>query len=194
MLKVGLTGGIGSGKTTAARIWEMLGIPVYYADAKAKHLMHENIALRKAIIDAFGAHVYPSGKLDRKALAQIVFQDTDALSLLNSLVHPVVRDDFKGWAEEQDAPYVIEESAILLETGLYKDFDIIVSVLCPMQERVERLLARDKTSVEQIQARIAAQVTDNIRREKSDYILKNGQEDLLLPQVVALDANLRLKK
>lgn len=195
MLKVGLTGGIGSGKTTVARIFEILQIPVYYADVQAKLLMHEDSVLREAIAHAFGQQIYKSGALDTKALAHIVFQDTKALAQLNALVHPVVRNDFIRWAETQKkAPYVVEESAILLETGLYKDFDCIVSVLCPLQERTKRLLERDATTEKQIQARMAAQVTDAVREEKSDYILQNGKDDLLLPQVIALDKAIRTSK
>lgn len=195
MLKVGLTGGIGSGKTTVARIFEILQIPVYYADVQAKLLMHENSALREAITQVFGQQIYKSKGLDTKALARIVFQDAKALTQLNALVHPVVRNDFIRWAKiQQKAPYVVEESAILLETGLYKDFDCIVSVLCPLEERTKRLLERDATTEKQIQARIAAQVTDTVREEKSDYILQNGKDDLLLPQVIALDKAIRTSK
>lgn len=194
MKKIGLTGGIGSGKTTVSRIFEILGIPVYYADREAKRLMHENTDLKRAIQQEFGENIYKKNILDRKALAAIVFKDLAALQRLNALVHPVVRSDFADWAERQNTPYVIEESAILLETGLAADFNYIVSVLTPIQERIERLLRRDKTTERQLQMRIDAQVSDAIRREKSDYVLKNGKDDLLLPQIIALDEALRKRK
>lgn len=193
MLKVGLTGGIGSGKSTVAQVFELLGIPIYVADKQAKLLMHNNDELRQSIQSRFGESIYKVGELDRKALSHIVFNDKKALADLNKLVHPIVRCDFSNWAAMQKSPYVIEESAILFETGLYKDFDIVISVLCPMSERIERLLKRDKATIEQIQARINAQVYDTIRQEKSDYILQNGKDDLLLPQVTALDKVLREK-
>ncbi|PVX50775.1 dephospho-CoA kinase [Balneicella halophila] len=187
MLKIGLTGGIGSGKTTAARVFEMLGAPIYFADARAKELMHTDELLRKKIQETFGDQIYKAQQLDRKALAKIVFNDEKALEKVNGLVHPVVRKDFHNWAQQQDAPYVIEESAILFETGLYIDFDYLVSVISPMEERIARLQERDNTTVEKIEARMKAQVNDEIRKEKSDYILKNGKDDLLLPQIIALD-------
>lgn len=193
MQKVGLTGGIGSGKTTVAKVFEILGIPIYYADKEAKRLMHENNRLKVQIQETFGQHVYRNDVLDRKALAAIVFENPKALQKLNSLVHPVVRSDFAIWAACQNVPYVIEESAILLETGLSEDFDCIVSVLAPMQERLNRLQQRDGATVEQIELRMNAQVDDAVRREKSDYLLQNGKDDLLLPQIMALDKALRKK-
>ncbi len=193
MIKVGLTGGIGSGKTTVARLFELLGIPVYFADKEAKRLMHTHQKLRIAIRRVFGDDIYKDGSLNTSKLAEIVFQDGEALSQLNALVHPVVRADFVQWTEQQKAPYVIEESAILFETGLYKDFDYVVSILCPMEERIKRLLERDSITKKQIQARMAVQVSDAFRKEKSDYLLKNGKDDLLLPQVFGLDEILRNK-
>ncbi len=190
--KVGLTGGIGSGKTTVAKVFEILKVPVYYADKEAKRLMQEDEELRTAIQKAFGENVYKNGVLDRKQLAGIVFNDSNALEKLNALVHPVVRRDFSTWAEAQNSPYVIEESAILFETGLYKDFDEIISVICPKEERVERLLKRDKATKEQIEARMSAQIGDRERLEKSDYILQNGKDDLLLPQIIEIDKILRI--
>lgn len=191
MIKVGLTGGIGSGKTTVARVFEVLGVPVYYADKEAKRLMIENSDLRIAIQQEFGKATYNTEGIDREYLAKIVFKDARALAKLNSLVHPVVRQDFKEWAVFQKVPYVIQESAILFETGLYLSFDKIISVLSPMEERLVHLLLRDKSSKEQIQARMNAQVSDKIRQEKSDYILQNSQEDLLLPQIIKIDRELR---
>lgn len=191
MQTVGLTGGIGSGKTTVAQVFEILGIPVYYADREAKRLMQRNKELRELIQQVFGNHIYKANILDRKALAAVVFKNEKALQRLNALVHPVVRRDFTNWAERQKAPYVIEESAILFETGLADDFDYIVSVLAPMQERIARLQKRDNATIDQIQLRMTAQVDDAVRVEKSDYILKNGKDDLLLLQIIALDEAFR---
>lgn len=194
MIKVGLTGGIGSGKTTVAQLFELLRIPVYYADKEAKRLMHEDANLQKAIQSVFGKAIYSNGYLDRKALAAIVFKDAKVLAKLNSLVHPVVREDFLSWANRQQAAYVVEESAILFETELYKEFDCIVSVLCPMEERVDRLLKRDANTKAEIQARMSAQIDDKIREEKSDYLLQNAKDDLLLPQIIALDKAIKERK
>ncbi len=193
MIKVGLTGGIGSGKTTVARLFGFLGIPIYFADTEAKKLVHTHQELRSAIQRIFGDDIYKNNSLNTSKLAEIVFNDGAALAQLNALVHPVVRADFMQWAERQKAPYVIEESAILLETGLYKDFDCVISVIAPMNERISRILERDATTEEQIQARMAAQVNDVFRKEKSDYVLKNGKDDLLLPQVFHLDETIRTK-
>ncbi len=190
-LKIGLTGGIGSGKTTVAKVFESLGIPIYYADACAKSLMEENEQLRSDIQKVFGEKVYKKGVLNRKYLAEIVFEDKKALEKLNALVHPRVRADFKNWAKKQGTPYVIEESAIIFEIAIEKDFDKIISVICPLEERMERILQRDCTTKKQVQARMAMQIGDKKRIEKSDYLLKNGKDELLLPQIIEIDNILR---
>lgn len=196
MLKVGLTGGIGSGKTTVAKIFQSLGIPVYNADNEAKRLMEEDKELVEAMKQTFGKGAYKLGILDRKYIANIIFNDEKALEKINALVHPAVQKDFHlRWAKEQKTPYVIEESALLFESDLFKSFDFVISVITPMSERVERLLKRDKdTTLKQIQARINNQVSDEVRKKKSDALLYNGAENLLLPQVLELDKRIKEKR
>lgn len=196
IFKVGLTGGIGSGKTTVAKIFQSLGIAVYNADNEAKRLMEEDVALMEAIRRTFGKGVYKLGFLDRKYLANIIFNDEKALEKINELVHPVVQKDFHlRWANEQKSHYIIEESALLFESDLYKSFDFVISVIAPMNERIERLVLRDKGATQQqVKARIANQVSDEIRKKKSDALLYNGIEDLLLPQVIELDKRIKEKR
>lgn len=196
MLKVGLTGGIGSGKTTVAKIFQSIGIPVYNADNEAKRLMEEDDELVEAMKKTFGGGTYKLGILDRKYIANIIFNDEKALEKINALVHPAVQKDFHSrWAKEQKTPYIIEESALLFESDLFKSFDFVISVITPINERIERLLKRDKgITLKQIQARIKNQVSDEARKKKSDALLYNGAENLLLPQVLELDKRIKDKR
>lgn len=189
MITVGLTGGIGSGKTTVAQVFQILGIPVYNSDTEAKRLMHENTTLKNALKRNFGADIYDTtNTLNRQQLANIVFHDKTALAKLNTLVHPAVRTDFKLWVEKQTSSFVIQESAILIETGIYKNFDFIIGVFCPMDERIERLLQRDQSATkESIYARIKMQISETERRKFLNAVLKNGKDDLLLPQIRTLN-------
>ena len=185
--KVGITGGIGSGKSTLCRLFQARGVAVYDTDAAAKRLMVEQPALREAIIRQFGAESYLEDTLNRSYLAQRVFSDPEQRVQLNSLVHPAVIADFEQWAEEQAGEYVILESAILFEAGLDKHVDRTVAVLAPERLRIERTMQRDKTSEEQVRSRMAAQADDDTLRARADISVVNIFEEELESIVQELD-------
>ncbi|MBQ6881103.1 MAG: dephospho-CoA kinase [Alistipes sp.] len=185
--KVGITGGIGSGKSTLCRLFQARGVAVYDTDAAAKRLMVEQPALREAIQAHFGAASYCGGELNRPYLAQRVFADPEQRALLNSLVHPAVLADFEQWAEEQAGEYVILESAILFEAGLDKHVDRTVAVLAPERLRIERTMQRDGASEEQVRSRMAAQADDDTLRARADISVVNIFEEELESIVQELD-------
>lgn len=186
MLRIGLTGGIGSGKTTAARIFEVLGVPVYYADIAAKRLMNENEELKNSIKNEFGEHLYKNGNLDRELLAEIVFNDNKKLELLNSIVHPATINDADNWIKKQTSSYIVKEAALLFESGSNKNLDKIIGVSAPFELRVQRTIKRNKISYEQVIARINKQMDEEKKLTLCDFILVNDEQQLLLPQVVEL--------
>lgn len=185
--KVGITGGIGSGKSTLCRLFQARGVAVYDTDAAAKRLMVEQPALREAIIRQFGAESYLEDTLNRSYLAQRVFSDPEQRVQLNSLVHPAVIADFEQWAEAQTGEYVILESAILFEAGLDKHVDRTVAVLAPERLRIERTMQRDKTAEEQVRSRMAAQADDDTLRARADISVVNIFEEELESIVQELD-------
>ena len=187
MMKVGITGGIGSGKSTVCRLFARLGVAVYDSDAGAKRLMTEDAELRRRITDRFGAEAYADGTLNRTYLAGRVFSEAQALADLNAIVHPAVRADFAAWAERQEGSYVILESAILVEAGLEGSVDRTVAVLAPLELRVERTCRRDGCDPEAVRRRIAAQAGDDLLCERADYTLVNIFETDLEPAVAELD-------
>lgn len=170
---VGLTGGIGSGKTTVANFFKALGVPVFIADVEAKILMNESHELKLAIAGIFGERVYASGVLDRKYIASIVFQDKEKLEALNALVHPAVREHFEKWRIEQDFPYVIYEAAILFESGSNTICDFTILITAQHQTKIERLLRRDKSTEQEIEARMANQWSDEKRIPLADFVIEN---------------------
>ena len=187
MMKVGITGGIGSGKSTVCRLFAQKGIAVYDSDAAAKRLMQEDGALRRQLAGRFGEGTFRNGVLDRAYLAGIVFADPQALADLNALVHPVVMRDFDAWAARQEGSYVILESAILFEAGLEGYVDKTVAVLAPREVRIERTCRRDGCGADQVVRRIAAQLDDDALSARADYVVVNIFEEDLEPAVVKLD-------
>lgn len=173
MYKVGITGGIGSGKSTVCAMLEEMGVAVYNSDARAKELMTTSATLREAIVARFGAECYTSEGLNRGYLAERVFGDAAELAALNSLVHPAVMADFEAWAESQQGSYVVLESAILFEAGLEQRVDMAVAVLSPEELRIERAMARDGASREQVVARIGRQLSDDERADRAKYAIVN---------------------
>ena len=173
MYKVGITGGIGSGKSTVCAMLEEMGVAVYNSDARAKELMTTSATLREAIVARFGAECYTSEGLNRGYLAERVFGDAAELAALNSLVHPAVMNDFEAWAESQQGSYVVLESAILFEAGLEQRVDMAVAVLSPEELRIERAMARDGASREQVVARIGRQLSDDERADRAKYAIVN---------------------
>lgn len=192
MFKVGITGGIGSGKSTVCRLFAARGIAVYDSDSEAKRLMNSSEELRARIEAHFGTETYrDDGTLDRARLARIVFSDPQALADLDRLVHPAVRADFAAWAERQPSEYVILESAILFEAGFASEVDRTVAVLVPLELRVERTCRRDGCDAESVRRRIAAQTDDDTLCARADFSLVNILEEELEPAVETLDRRFR---
>ena len=187
MFKVGITGGIGSGKSTVCRLFAARGVAVYDCDAAAKRLMAEDDALKGAIVARFGEACYCDGVLNRSYLAEQIFGSDEAREALNGLVHPAVIADFERWAEEQAGEYVVLESAILFEAGLEKHLDCVVAILAPKPLRLERAMKRDNAQREQIEARMATQLDDDTLCAKADLSLVNIFEEELEQQVQELD-------
>jgi dephospho-CoA kinase len=186
MLRIGLTGGIGSGKTTVAKVFETLGIPVYYADDRAKLLMNTNEELKSAIIKQFGKEAYREGNLDRKNLAGIVFNDKEKLALLNSLVHPVTILDAEEWMKKQNSAYVIKEAALLFESGAAEKLDYVIGVYAPQHIRVKRVMERDHIPVEEIMNRITRQIDEEMKMKLCDFVIINNDQQLVIPRVLEL--------
>ena len=191
-LLVGITGGIGSGKSTVCKLFSLLGIPVYSADNRAKWLMAHDDKLRNQISTSFGAAAYSTtGELDRVFLAESVFPNPEKIAALNALVHPVVRKDFEQWISQQTAPYLIKEAALLFETGAAKELDYVINVSSPLRVRMARILLRDPhRPEEQVNQIINQQLPDEEKNELADYCIKNTDNKLILPQVLALHAQL----
>ena len=186
MLKVGLTGGIGSGKTTVAKIFQMLGIPVFDADSNAKQIMNTNKIIKKELIAAFGKSIFNDDELDRKKLAAIVFNDKQKLKLLNSIVHPETIKASEDWVKQQHSKYVIKEAALLFESGSNKELDLVIGVIAPKEIRIERVIARDNTSKKEAELRITKQNDEEITKKLCDYSIINDDEHLVIPQVLEL--------
>ena len=192
MIKIGITGGIGSGKSTACRIFSVLGIPVFEADIEAKRLMNSNPELSIQLIRLFGEAVYlPDQTIDRKYLAGIVFKDRSLLAQLNGIVHPAVRRYFFEWCDNQDSPYVLHEAAILFESGFNKIMDKTIAVVADEDQRISRVLKRDNISPELIRDRIKNQWTDDQRIKLADYVISNNDDELITPQIIEIDKKIR---
>lgn len=194
MLQVGITGGIGSGKTTVCQIFERMGVPVYYADVRAKELMETDKNLIVSIQNEFGKEVYDAeGNLNRKLLAEIVFGNEEKLLKLNSLVHPVVFKDNESWNQvlaNKGYPYTLKEAALLVETGSYKSLDKLIVVTAPLQDRIARVMARDAATYDQVTARIKAQLPEAEKVKLADYVIDNNQIMDLVPQVTKIHVDL----
>ena len=186
MFKVGLTGGIGSGKSTVARVFGVLGIPLFNADEESKRLLREDDGVKSAVIASFGAGIYPGGELDRAALASIVFNDPEALAKLNSIAHPAVRKRLGRWVDEQRSPYVLVEAALMVDTGWFRSMDHLVVVSAPEAERVKRVMVRDGVTEEQVLARLRNQAGEKERLAVADAVVQNDGTTLVIPQVLAL--------
>lgn len=191
MLKIGLTGGIGSGKSTVAKVFETLGIPVYYADDAAKRLMNTDENLKKNIKKYFGEESYINNNLNRSYIASLVFIDKIKLDLLNSLVHPATIADAETWISEQTTPYVIREAALLFESGANIGLDYIIGVSAPLTLRIQRVIQRDGLTIEEVNLRIAKQMDEVEKMKKCDFIISNDEKQLVIPQVLELDKKFR---
>lgn len=193
MIQAGITGGIGSGKSTICQIFEVLGVPIYYADDRAKALMQEDEQLIRQVKQAFGEDIYDAqNRLHRQKLADIVFNDAEKLKTLNSIVHPAVFRDGQGWAEQQnDTSYTIKEAALMFESGSYQWVDKMIVVTAPEETRIQRIMERDNSTREQIRARMGQQMPQEEKDQKADFLISNDGNHLLLPQVLNIDTKLR---
>ena len=190
MLKVGLTGGIGSGKTTVAKIFELLGVPVYYADDAAKRIMNEDKELKAAIQKQFGEESYRDGELDRSYLASKVFNDSFQLEILNSLVHPATIRDASDWMNQQTSPYTIREAALIFESGAAEGLDYVIGVYAPTQLRIKRTMERNNVSHDEVVKRINNQLDEEIKMKLCDFVVRNDEQQLLIPQIIGLHQKL----
>jgi dephospho-CoA kinase len=186
MLKIGITGGIGSGKTTVCRIFELLGVSVYYADVRAKMLMQTDPELIEGIKTVFGREVYSGRTLNRALLGSIVFGNAERLQQLNGLVHPAVFRDFDIWSIEQTGHYVLKEAAILFESGSSKDCAYTILVKSPVDLRTSRVMLRDGISKEDVLKRMDKQMSDEEKEKLASFIILNDETQLVIPQVLAL--------
>ena len=186
MKKIGLTGGIGAGKTYVSKIFQQMGIPIFNADEQAKKCMVEDANLKVAVQLAFGESMYLKGVLQKDALAKIVFNNTEALAKLSALVHPIVKQKFEDWCTQQSTSIVIKEAAILFESGAHLGLDAVVCVSAPENLRIERVKKRDGSSVAQIQSRMSKQMSQAEKEELADFLIVNDQVQLLLPQVLTI--------
>ena len=191
-LLIGITGGIGSGKSTVAKIFSILRIPIYFADDRAKWLMENNPSLIVEIKNTFGNESYlEDGKLNRKFVSKKVFGYPEKTIVIYNLVHPVVKKDFEEWSSLQNSSYVLKEAALLFETGSYKELDKIITVTSPLKVRINRVLMRDPhRSEEQLNSIIDQQMPDEEKVAKSDFVIKNVENKLLIPQVLELHEKL----
>lgn len=192
MLKVGITGGIGSGKSTVCRVFSVLGIPVFESDKIARELMNTDTEIKQQLVDLFGTAVYlPDQTINRKYLAGIVFNNPSLLAQLNTIVHPVVRKTFFDWCEKQQTPYIIHEAAILFESGFYKMMDKTITVTTSEHERIQRVMKRDGITLEMVNERIKNQWNDQQRMELADFVIGNNDDELVIPQIIEIDKKLR---
>jgi dephospho-CoA kinase len=185
-LRIGITGGIGSGKSTVAKVFEVLGIPVYYADEAAKRIMNEDEPLKQLIIQHFGAAAYKNNLLDRQYLASQVFDNKEKLELLNSLVHPATIRDGEEWMHKQTAPYAIKEAALIFESGTQDQLDYIIGVSAPAPLRILRAMKRDGSSRDQVLARMSKQIQEVIKIRLCDFVIYNDEQQAVIPQVTKL--------
>jgi len=186
MLKVGLSGGIGSGKTTVSKVFQTLGVPVFYADDTVKNLYDTDKRLQQAMLNLFGPAIYDNGRLQTKVLAALIFNDNRLLHQVNELTHPLVATAFREWAHKQKAPYVLLEAAILFECGMANEMDMNISIAAPENIRIARVIQRDGSPEEQIRQRMSKQWSDEQRNAKADYVIINDDKEALLPQIIAI--------
>ena len=181
---VGLTGGIGSGKTTIANLFALhFSIPIYIADTKAKELVANNKQLQQGIVTLLGEEAFVEGRYNTSFVAQEVFSNKEKLDKLNAIIHPYVQQDFLQWKQSQQAPYVIKEAAILFESGSYRDCDFIIMVTAPLEERIKRVMLRDKIDRETVEKRIKNQWNDENKIKLSTFVIENREIDKNLDKI-----------
>lgn len=191
MLKVGITGGIGSGKSIVCQVFQTLGIPIFDADAAAKHLMLHNDTVKQQIIALLGAQAYNPNGVNKPYIASTIFADKAVLTAFNNIIHPATIAYSHEWMAMQQAPYVLKEAAIFFESGSYKDMDVMVGVFAPIKLRMKRTLLRGKQSKSQIRDILQHQMPDEEKMKKCQYIIYNDEQHSIIQQVLAIDKQLR---
>ena len=188
---IGLTGGIGSGKSVVAKVFATMGIPVFNADDEAKRIMQTSPVLKEKLIQQFGSSIYNEFGLQKEKLASIVFNDPFQLQLLNAIVHPVTIQAAKDWAAKQQSPYVIKEAALIFESGSAEGLFKVIGVTAPLSLRIHRVMQRDGTSKDQVEARMRNQIADTIKMRLCDFVIDNNNQQMVIPQVLAIDKTIR---
>jgi dephospho-CoA kinase len=189
---IGLTGGIGSGKSTVAKIFAQLGIPVLDADATAKAIMNEDRSVKTKLIELFGEDAYKENQLNRPYIAQIVFEDAFKLQQLNAIIHPITIQYAKDWASKQSAPYVIKEAALFFESGSSEGVEKIIGVTAPKHIRIQRVMQRDQITREDVIKRMEHQLEDSLKMKLCDWVIQNDDMHLLIPQILAIHQSLTI--
>lgn len=197
MIRVGLTGGIGCGKSTIAEAFKVLGVNVYNSDMRAKWLNENDVRIISGLKELLGNEVYtPQGKLNRSYMASRIFTDKELLSKVNALIHPIVEEDFELWCEDKrckGARYIINEAALLIENGSYKRYDYVIVVSAPYEERILRTMMRDGMSREQVMERINNQMSDEAKERVADEVIYTDDKHFIIPQILKIDKTLRSK-
>lgn len=183
MKRIGLTGGIGSGKSFIANILEHMGFPVYYSDSRSKELTKSNPTIRTGLISLFGEDVYLDGEFNTQFVATKIFQNEEYRQKVNQLIHPIVRKDFEDWIKYQNSDLVFNEAAILFETGAYKNFDATILVCAPMELKIKRVMNRENCSEEEVLARMSKQWSDEEKRKLADFVIENDEVSPILKQI-----------
>ncbi len=187
MKKIGLTGGIGSGKTTISKVFKILGIPVYNSDEVAKNILNENELIKKKIIKNFGKQVLTEEKIDNKKISKIIFNQKEKLNFINSIIHPLVKNDFNTWCKKQKSKYIIKESAIIYKSKSDKELDYVIFVKTPLETRIKRIQKRDQKNIEEIFSIMKNQSPDDFLENKCDYTIKNDDNSFLIEQILKLN-------
>ena len=190
VIRLGITGGIGGGKSTVCKVFSVLGIPVFYSDVEANKIMNSDVSLMSAINSVVGEDMYISGSLDRALLAKYVYSDESLLQQINQLVHPAVFEKFVSWSDTQNAPYTIVEAAILFESGMYKYVDKVTTVTAPVEERINRVISRNGKTREQVLQIMKNQMDDETKIKMSDYVINNSKDDMIIPVVLKIHEDL----
>ena len=196
MLTVGITGGIGSGKSTVCKVFSVLGIPVFQADAVAARLQNQDPVVKKGLIGLFGSQIYQEdGLLNRKKLAGIIFNDKLLLEEINKIIHPAVHKEFNRWKAEKENqfPYALYEAAILFETGSFRNFDFTILVIAEEKERIDRVMKRDLSTADAVKKRMNNQLKDSEKLKLADFIIENNDNQQIIPQILKLDQILKAK-
>ncbi len=188
--RVGITGGIGSGKSTVAKIFEVLGVPVYYADAEARRIINEDPAIISSIMASFGSESYKDGELNRSYISELVFNDKSKLELLNAITHPPTIAHADNWMKKQVTPYALKEAALIFESGSAAYLDYVIGVYTPLPLRIQRIMRRDKLQAEEVKHRISRQMDEHIKMKLCDAVITNDEQQLLITQVTELHQTL----